>query len=408
MPPQGLVTLPQLSNIAQVAGYHDKWSMLAVDNFNDISNFEFFSKSGNVVSNWTTTDNKMSSTLGDNNVIAWYKNVKLNDGVIRVICESIDTSSTNYAGIVFRRKDKTNFLAVLLWDGNPGKIELWKCVNSTLSKIGTSVNFDTLDVINENAVAKSLEVEVIGNTVKIFVNNNLILTSTDSSISNNMYGECGLIAYNSAKVSTFSGFSIIKKKFDIINPSISKLLCSGTSITYGVGATIPYPTLLKNKLQEGFCINALSLVNAGHSGKNTADILAYLTTELTTHNPDIVILEGCINDTSLTVGLTQVETIANLRKMIKLCKQIGAIPILTTSSPTNPSLSTATWNKTSFDKQVLNNIRFRELAFEEDIRIAEVAKAFNNDFTLLNDDIHPNDIGAELMAQTVFDTIILS
>jgi len=223
-----------------------------------------------------------------------------------------------------------------------------------------------------------------------------------------MYGECGLIAYNSAKVSTFSGFSIIKKKFDIINPSISKLLCSGTSITYGVGATIPYPTLLKNKLQEGFCINALSLVNAGHSGKNTADILAYLTTELTTHNPDIVILEGCINDTSLTVGLTQVETIANLRKMIKLCKQIGAIPILTTSSPTNPSLSTATWNKTSFDKQVLNNIRFRELAFEEDIRIAEVAKAFNNDFTLLNDDIHPNDIGAELMAQTVFDTIILS
>lgn len=397
----------QFTKVLKVAGYPNKWERIAYDNFAGITNFEFIDRYGVTNTDWTVADNKISSVIGTTNIIAWYKNIKLNDGTIRVVYENPYITSVNYVGLAFRRQDSSNFSAVLLWDGTPGKVELWRCVAGTLSKIGDSIELSTLDVANEINIPKSLEVEVIGNRVKIYVNNKLILTSTDSSINDNAYGECGIITYNT-KVSTFSSFSIAKKKFDIINPSISKLLCSGTSITGGVGATTPYPTLLRNKLREGFCGSELVLVNAGHSGKNTEYILSCLVTELTTHNPDIVILEGNINDTSLTVGLTPEETINNLRKMIKLCKQQGAIPILTTSTHTNPILNTATWNKTSFDKQVLNNIRFRQLAFEEDIRIADVSSAFSNDFTLLNDDIHPNDIGAELMAQTIYETIVLN
>jgi lysophospholipase L1-like esterase len=396
------------ATVAKTAGYPDKWERIAVDNFDSIANFEFLGRDGVTDTNWTVSGNKISSTVGTNtNVIAWFKNAKLSDGTVRVVYENPDVTSASYVGLAFRRKDKSNFMAALLWDGNPGKIELWKCVNGTLTKIGDSVNFSTLDVANALNVPKSLEVEVIGVTVKIRVNNKLMITSTDASIEDNLYGECGILAFK-PKISTFSNFTIVKKKFNVIHPSIAKIMCSGTSITYGVGATTPYPTLLRNKLLADFCIGALSLVNAGHSGDNTADILTFFRTEIAANLPDIVVLEGCINDTSLNVGLTAAETIKNLRLMIKLCKQYGAIPILTTSSHTDPALATATWDKTSFDKQVVNNILFTQLAAEEDIRLADVAKAFSNDFTLLADQIHPNDVGADLYAQTIYDTIAIS
>lgn len=396
-----------VSTVAKTAGYPDKWERIAVDNFDSIENFEFYTKAGVVDTDWTVTNNKISTVGATTDIIAWYKKVKLNDGIIRLIYENPDTTSTNYVGITFRRKDRANFMSAYVWDGNPGKVELWACVAGAHAKIGSSITFSTLDVANVVNTPKSIEVDATGNQVRIYVNNKLMITSTDASIENNMYGECGIFARN-GKICTFSNFTILKKKFNVIHPSITKLLCSGTSVTYGVGATIPYPTLLHDKLETDFCVEALSLVNAGHSGKNSAEVLTYLITELPLHNPNIVVLEGNINDTSVSVGLTSEQAINNMRKMIKLCKQYGAIPILTTSSHTDPALATTNWDKTSFDKQVVNNILLTQLASEEDIRLVGVAKAFSNDFTLLADQIHPNDTGAELYAQTVFETIAVS
>lgn len=392
-----------LENIATQNATTDAWDKIIQEDFESVDNFEFVDKDGVSKTPWTVANNAMSTLnagSAERNTVAWYKGKKLSDGKIKIVYDNPDTVTVNYIGIAFRRKDDQNFLTALLYDGSPGSIELWECVNGTLSKL-EDVEFSGLDVENADGVAKSFEVEVIGVTVKVYINNKLMFTSTDPAIEKYLYGECGIHAYD-GKTTTVSKFSVDEKLYDRIPNKIEKVHCSGTSITKGVGATVPYPTVLQEKLQADFTGKPIELLNGGHSGQNTDYILGQYRTEVPSFLPTISIIEGNINDTSVSQGIPFADTIDNIRKMIKIAKQNGAIPVLFTSTHTNPVLNTSNWNKASFDLQVVNNIRYAKLAEEERIRIVYVSNAFNNDWTLLDDDIHPNDDGVEVLVNTLF------
>lgn len=392
---------------AKVVGRKNPWEMLAVEHYSDASDWEFIMNSGSASVAWTISNNTIVSPTGQSNdSYAFFKPAKLDDGRIQVIYENPDTALTSWCGLGLRANTNTDLIAVLIF--NNGTLGVYKFVSNTYTPI-QSGTLGVADVALSTGVPVVLEVEIVGSTLKVFINSRLSLTCTDAALSDYHYGKCGLVA-DMGRAYKFSNFSIRRRRFDMIPASISTALCIGSSITYGIGQnTVPWPTLLQTLLNQRFAAKPVKMVNGGVSGNTTADMLGRLPALITDNTPDVVLIECSVNDCKDTTFISFDATLSNLRKMIKLCKQAGAVPLITTATPIGPGINYPAdgWSQNSWRRLYPLNARVRQLAAEEGIILIDNANAFDNNLDLLNgDQIHPNDAGAQVMADTALKAVL--
>lgn len=210
---------------------------------------------------------------------------------------------------------------------------------------------------------------------------------------------------NGVKVATLND---IGNNYTPLPSSFNMVVASGSSITNGIGSdggagidvSKAWTTILQTTLSNVLG-RAITVVNGGVNGQNTAGMNSNLPSLISSYNPQIVIIEASINDAQTAgVGLTISQTIANLTNMIDMVKNAGRIPILTTPMPIDLNVSAI---GAAYTNQKRSNLAFatRLLAKQKNIRLIDLDKSTNNDYSLLVDGLHPNPKGYLYMANAI-------
>ena len=180
-------------------------------------------------------------------------------------------------------------------------------------------------------------------------------------------------------------YAIWKKVGD---PNI--VLCLGDSITEGYRCIgLPYPSRLAQ-------LSGRSVRNYGKGGKLASYGASIAEDALRKENPGIVCILFGANDAIHHVSPS--ATKENLRKIIRLCRQYNAKPIIAT--PTPQIGSHARFN--SGVKAIASQVR--SLAREENVSLVDLNSAFGDGKKYLNpaDGLHLSDAGGSLMAREFY------
>lgn len=168
------------------------------------------------------------------------------------------------------------------------------------------------------------------------------------------------------------------------NPNL--VYCVGDSITEGnasPGAT-PYPSLLGPKIGK-------TVMNAGDGGSMSGHGKNITPGILSGRKPGfLIIFYGAVD---AIFDRDQAETIDHLRSMIQMCKNNKTIPIVATLTP-------QIREHRVFNSWVNRiNPKIRELAGQEGAALVDVNASFQPpESYLLDDGLHPNASGMELLA----------
>jgi len=184
-------------------------------------------------------------------------------------------------------------------------------------------------------------------------------------------------------------------------PSLyNKIGISGTSITYGVGATGGHGGTAKwlylfNQTLNNVLGRTVTIVDGGVSGQTSAGMLSNLPA-LISANPQIFLLEMAINDAKIDGnGQTLSQSNSNYRSMISLIKAANIVPVLFTGWPldlSNTSLGDLTLEFSQSKRTDLNNLA-RKLSTELNVQLIDLDLVCSQNYDLLNDGLHPNDRG---------------
>ncbi len=101
---------------------------------------------------------------------------------------------------------------------------------------------------------------------------------------------------------------------------------------------------------------------------------------------------------------TSCFTIDALRGMLEEAKDRDTLPVLATLIPTHPNLTPPARNKWIDDL----NVQIKALAQQQQVLLCDMNaefKAQSNLASLYADDVHPNDVGYQVMAQGWFKAI---
>jgi acyl-CoA thioesterase-1 len=190
------------------------------------------------------------------------------------------------------------------------------------------------------------------------------------------------------------------------------LVCFGNSLTAGYGATTPgfddktksYPAYLQSKIN-------IPVINAGRSGDTTSLALSRINNDVLSKNPKIVIIELGAND--LFRGVPLQTTKNNMQSIINLLvnenRKIYIAKFYTEtvarsmvkSMASNfgiTDLAIQTWIISQYDNM------FNSLASTNDIELIE--DIWSGVWGIhMSDDVHPNAMGYEIMADNYFNII---
>lgn len=134
--------------------------------------------------------------------------------------------------------------------------------------------------------------------------------------------------------------------------------------------------------------------NAAVAGNSTAQMRERLEDEVLAYRPDIVFVLGGVNDVASSIPTEQI--IANLRAIVVDVQTSGAQAVIATTPP---------WNTASKRDELLDlNAAIKSLAEELGLTLIDFyAATAAPDGTWLpettGDGLHPNAVGAELMAE---------
>jgi lysophospholipase L1-like esterase len=144
-------------------------------------------------------------------------------------------------------------------------------------------------------------------------------------------------------------------------------------------------------------------MNAGVGGETVFDGEDRLAATLGTSQivPGIVLLLEGIN--GLGSDESSIEaTVAALLDMVATVRARGGLPILGTLTPVGPADGRGA-------AVAALNARIRQVAAEQGIRLADHEAAFGGNLGLLSgDQLHPNDAGYQVMAETWLAAILAS
>lgn len=217
-----------------------------------------------------------------------------------------------------------------------------------------------------------------------------------------------------------------------------RLIGFGDSITAGVFLKEEETFLYKIGVKYG-----LDTINAGVPGQTSSEAMARMQEEVLDLQPDICIIEFGMNDhMAVSSNVHKVDPAVfemNLKTMINRLYDINCIPILCTISPIIEGSDDAyyysrhpqEWYQSPYGAQAWINQYsqiIREVAAEENVRLADVSERFNEylsnggaldgpEGVLLNldnagsaDGVHPTAVGQDLYAAAIaeqLDTINL-
>jgi len=171
---------------------------------------------------------------------------------------------------------------------------------------------------------------------------------------------------------TESGYHIKNVPFEV-----SRIVCLGDSLTYGVGASkgLDFPSRLAE-------ITGIEVINSGVSGNTTADALARLEADVLEYEPDVVLITLGGNDLKNRVGEGTAR--ANLLAIIQGIQETGAMVIL-------GGLEIPLYGK-GFSKM------YRSLARQTGtVLIPNILEDIFGRRGMMSDPIHPNNKGYEIM-----------
>jgi lysophospholipase L1-like esterase len=163
------------------------------------------------------------------------------------------------------------------------------------------------------------------------------------------------------------------------------VLCLGDSITAGMYCYgLPYPSRLAR-------LCGRSVKNYGKGGQTAAWGASVIEGALRREGPGFVCVLFGANDVH---GGAAAATKENLRKIIRLCRQYHATPIIATPLPQRGK-----WARYNDKVRALAN-QIRSLAREESVPLVDLNSAFGDGSKHLNpsDGLHLNDAGGNLVA----------
>lgn len=180
------------------------------------------------------------------------------------------------------------------------------------------------------------------------------------------------------------------------------IVAFGDSITSGFGDSARlggYPFRLEQMLAASF--PNVVVRNEGVPGERTQFGVIRLSRVLAREQPDIVLIMEGINN----VGPDPLPSIAqDLLTMVQMVKADGAIPVIAALTPTSGPHQGKNGGVEAL------NVLIREIAIQEEIPFVDQYTAFTDtdDFTLLliDDGLHPNSMGYQLMADTWLDGLL--
>jgi len=180
----------------------------------------------------------------------------------------------------------------------------------------------------------------------------------------------------------------------------NKIGVSGTSITFGIGATGGHDGTNKwiylfNQTLNNVLGRTITIVDGGISGQTSAGMLSNLPA-LLAQNPQIHLLEMSINDAKIDGnGQTFAQSESNYRDMISLCQADDIVPVLFTCWPldmANTALGDLTTIFSQSKRTDLNNLA-RKLSAELNVQLIDLDLVCSQNYDLMGDGLHPQDIG---------------
>jgi lysophospholipase L1-like esterase len=171
----------------------------------------------------------------------------------------------------------------------------------------------------------------------------------------------------------------------------------GDSITEGYGSsTGGYPAKLNSLLNDNGKPSVVA--NQGVGGENTYEGVSRFDEVLASFPAEIVLIMEGTND--VIIGIPVYTTQYNLQAMITATKGAGKTPVLATIAPSDRS---------DVADPIANlwNPMLRALANSNSIKLADVGATLSPVWgaASLDDDIHPNDYGYQIIANTMYSTI---
>lgn len=177
----------------------------------------------------------------------------------------------------------------------------------------------------------------------------------------------------------------------------------GASTVAGIGG-FSFQGYLKQNIAYCFNGKIVDITNNGIAGQTTTEGLGRFDDAIEGRTGFMLIQMGA-NDAQAIVNkkmkLSDVET--NMRYYINESVKHKLIPIIGTIQFYNDKNNQFLKNCNLYVKQI-NNI-YRHLTSEYHIYLADINKAMGRDFSLYQDDVHPNDNGYKLISLVWFDAI---
>lgn len=189
-----------------------------------------------------------------------------------------------------------------------------------------------------------------------------------------------------------SSDSYLGDGWDFGNNNSNLVVAMGDSITYGALLTNRNDCYV-NRL-AGFL--EMPVVNGGVEGATSGNGMEWINGVLDAYEPGFLIIDYGDND--IIHGYNFNYIILNLRTMCRIVIANKTIPVIATLTPTF-------FSHAYMDEDVIElNNRIRAMAEEEQVHVADLEEAFENDSKYLMDDgLHPNELGHALIAVTFYD-----
>jgi len=177
----------------------------------------------------------------------------------------------------------------------------------------------------------------------------------------------------------------------------------GASTVEGVKG-LGFQTMLQTNFINCYPGKVVDITNRGIGGQTTLQGLLRIDNAIRNRTGFIVISMGINDASAITNGRGSIaETTANMRLLITTSLKQNLIPIICTLQNVDDRKNTSLVAVNTTIRSI--NAAYRRLATEYKIYLADVNAAMRRDFTLYQDEFHPNARGYRLISYVIFDAI---
>ena len=183
---------------------------------------------------------------------------------------------------------------------------------------------------------------------------------------------------------------------------INRIAFLGDSITAGVGVKTPktdrYSTVATRLLQSRF--PGVIEINLGRSGRALCQQKSnYVEEEVLSQNPDAVVIQWGVNDHYW--GFSVTEFIAKYEQLVSALRAARPNMLIVLTTP----IADFRWTENQDVWISQAGVAIQEIAARHRCHLADTHHALDHSKAFYADTIHPNNAGAEAMAQSIVEAL---